>query len=101
MGWFNGVPWVASLSDRGYREEPFRSFIEGKRWRVEPYDGDLMPCELLQNARYGDHRYDAGSWNCEHFACAVQGRPPRSRQVEATMATGLLGFAAFALMARS
>jgi hypothetical protein len=98
VGYFNGVPIVVSLSDVGYREQPLKEFIGGGRFWVELYNGQLHSWELLRNARWTNyHRYDAGNWNCEHFACAVQGRKPESKQAAVTGAVAFAGFAALVL----
>jgi hypothetical protein len=98
VGYFNKIPIVVSLSDVGYREQSLQEFVGGGSWWITPSDENLNTQDLLRNARWrGYRRYDSGTWNCEHFACAVQGRKPESPQAAVTGAVFFAGLAVFGL----
>lgn len=95
IGRTGDMPIVASLSAEGYREQTLAGFVGRGPWWVARYRGSLSAHELQRNARWrGHHRYNLEDWNCEHFACVVQGRIPRSAQVSVTRAIvgGLVAF---------
>jgi hypothetical protein len=103
IGWFDGRPIIASLSDDGYQEQFLADFVEHASWRIERYNGHLNAQQLQYNARWwaAQRGYHYKDWNCEHFACVVQGRNPKSPQVANTGAFALAGVAALALASLS
>jgi hypothetical protein len=104
MGFDGFTTVIANAPDAGGPAEvTWSKFTDGLLYEHAFYPSDLLPYQVLHNTLlYWNTPYDLADWNCEHFAYACHGLPPRSRQVEIAAAVSIVGGLAIAatLMAR-
>jgi len=91
---YRGVPFVISNSwaNGGAWEESWQAFSGGRACEIVGFLSSLSPHEVLANARRLSSRpYNLLFWDCERFARACQGLPPRSSQMEMTLLAAFAG----------
>lgn len=85
----DGMPAVISnsYSHRGVREETLADFARGRSYRVHKQMSKMPGEEVAHRARRMiGRRYDALSFNCEHFVRIAHGLKPRSPQLHGALA---------------
>jgi hypothetical protein len=84
---------IANAPDtKGPAEVSWSKFTDGWEYESAIYPGELSPQQVLHNAMLHWHiPYNLTEWNCEQFAKACHGLPPRSRQVEIVTAGLIAG----------
>ncbi|MEI9996785.1 MAG: hypothetical protein WDM91_19455 [Rhizomicrobium sp.] len=91
---WRGFPYVISNSSTngGVREESWETFSGGQDVRVLGFLSSLQPHDVIANARrLSSKPYNLIFWDCERFARACQGLPPRSSQFEMTLLAAFVG----------
>jgi len=90
---WSGLPFVISnsSSNGGATEDDWETFSGGQNCQIVGFPSSLPSSQVIANARQlSARRYNLILWDCERFAKACHGLPPRSTQLEITL------FAAFA-----
>lgn len=96
---WRGVPYVISNSSAhgGVREEIWEQFSGGQDVQILGFLSALQPHQVIANARrLAAKPYNLIFWDCERFARACQGLPPRSTQLEMTLLAAFVGALFFA-----